>query len=245
MKGSFATALEYFVEGGKIVFRPGFRRFILVPLLVNFLIFILLSISFYHAFSDVINTMLEWLPSWLDWLVWLAWPLAAFLFLVTYGYSFNIITNFIAAPFFGILAEKVELHLTGKAPPEEPWAQLIPRTLQREITKLIYFITRGFLVLLLIVALFFIPGLNILGAIIGGLWSCWCMVVQYSDYPADNHQLTFVELRRRLKEESLTSYSYGGLILLGSMVPLLNILVTPIAVAGATFMWVKKLKQTP
>lgn len=243
MKGSVTTALDYFVEGARIVFRPGFRRFILVPLLVNLFIFILLTISFYHAFQDVIDTILEWLPSWLDWLIWLIWPLAVFLFLLTYGYSFNIITNFIAAPFFGILAEKIETHLTGVSPPEEPWGQLIPRTLQRELTKLLYFISRGLLVLLIVLVCFFIPGVNILGAIIGGLWSCWCMAAQYSDYPADNHQLTFVELRRRLNQEKITSYSYGGIILLGSMLPFLNIIVTPVAVAGATVMWVKKLNS--
>lgn len=243
MKGSVTTALNYFVEGGRIIFRPGFRRFILVPLLVNLLIFILLTISFYHAFQDVIDMILEWLPSWLDWLVWLIWPLAAFLFLLTYGYSFNLITNFIAAPFYGILAEKVETCLTGISPPAESWGQLIPRTLQRELTKLLYFVSRGLLVVLLIILCFFIPGINVLGAIIGGLWSCWCMAVQYSDYPADNHQLTFVEVRRRLHEENITSYSYGGIILLGSMLPFLNIIVTPIAVAGATVMWIKKLKK--
>lgn len=243
MKGSVATALNYFVEGGRIIFRPGFRRFIIVPLLINLLIFILLTISFYQAFQDVIDMILNWLPSWLDWLVWLIWPLAAFLFLLTYGYSFNLITNFIAAPFFGILAEKVETYMTGVSPPDEPWGQLVPRTLQRELTKLFYFISRGLLVVLIIVICFFIPGVNVLGAIIGGLWSCWCMAVQYSDYPADNHQLTFIEVRRRLQRENITSYSYGGIILLGSMLPFLNIIVTPIAVAGATVMWVKKMNK--
>lgn len=241
MKGSVATALDYFVQGAKIIVQPGFRRFIFVPLLVNLLIFILLTASFYNAFQDMTGGILDWLPGWLDWLIWLIWPLAVFLFLLAYGYSFNLITNFIAAPFFGILAEKIETHLTGVEVPSEPWGQLIPRTLQRETTKLLYFITRGLLVLLVILACFFIPGVNIIGAIIGGLWSCWCMAVQYSDYPADNHQLTFVELRRRLHQEPVTSYAYGGLILLGSMLPFLNIVVTPIAVAGATVMWVTQL----
>jgi CysZ protein len=244
MRGSPAQALSYFVEGAKIIVKPGFRRFILIPLLVNLIIFVFLSIAFYHSFKDVIDYILETLPSWLDWLIWLIWPLAAFLFLITYGYSFNLITNFIAAPFFGILAEKVETHLTGIAPPEEPWGQLIPRTLQREATKLFYFITRGLLVLILILFCFFIPGVNIIGALIGAIWSCWCMAAQYSDYPADNHQFSFQQLRAQLHQEPLTSYSFGGLILLGSMIPFLNIIVTPIGVAGATVFWVRQLNPT-
>lgn len=242
MNGSPAQSLEYFVEGAKIIFKPGFRRFIFIPLCVNLLIFIGLTMAFYHQFQSFIDYILELLPFWMDWLIWLIWPLAVFLFLMAYGYSFNIITNIIAAPFYGLLAEKIENHLTGNSLPEEPWGQLIPRTIQRELVKLFYFVTRGMLILILIVACFFVPGLNILAVIAGGIWSCWCMAAQYSDYPADNHQLSFKSLRKRLNKIPLTSYSYGGLILFGSMVPVLNIIVVPIGVAGATVLWVKELK---
>jgi len=243
MQGSPGKAIDYFLEGARLIVKPGFRRFILIPLLINLVIFVGVTIALFHTFGDFFAQILEWSPSWLDWFAWLLWPLVAFVFLVVYGYSFNIITNFLAAPFFGLLADKIETHLTGIAPPDEPWGQLIPRTLQREAVKLWYFVSRGALVLIIFVALFFIPGLNLLGVLIGVIWSCWCMAIQYSDYPADNHQLSFSELRRRLNQQRLTSYSYGGIILLGSMVPLLNIFVTPIAVAGATIYWVKEIKR--
>lgn len=243
MQGSPGVAIDYFLAGARLIVKPGFRRFILIPLLINLVIFVVVTIALFNAFGDFFAQVLEWSPSWLDWFAWILWPLVAFVFLVVYGYSFNIITNFLAAPFFGLLAEKIETHLTGVAPPDEPWGQLIPRTLQREAVKLWYFVSRGLLVLIIFVALFFIPGANLLGLLIGVIWSCWCMAVQYSDYPADNHQLSFRELRRRLNKKQLTSYSYGGIILLGSMVPVLNIFVTPIAVAGATLYWVKEVKH--
>lgn len=243
MQGSPGIAIDYFLAGARLIVKPGFRRFILIPLLINLVIFVGVTIALFHAFGDFFAQVLEWSPSWLDWFAWILWPLVGFVFLVIYGYSFNIITNFLAAPFFGLLAEKIETHLTGVAPPDEPWGQLIPRTLQREAVKLWYFVSRGLLVMLIFVVLFFIPGANLLGLLIGVIWSCWCMAVQYSDYPADNHQLSFRELRRRLNKQKLTSYSYGGIILLGSMVPVLNIFVTPIAVAGATLYWVKEVKH--
>jgi len=243
MQGSPGVAIDYFLAGARLIVKPHFRRFILIPLFINLVIFVGVTIAFFHAFGDFFAQVLEWSPSWLDWFAWILWPLVAFVFLVIYGYSFNIITNFIAAPFFGLLAEKIETHLTGVAPPDEPWGQLIPRTLQREAVKLWYFMSRGLLVMIIFVVLFFIPGANLLGLLIGFIWSCWCMAVQYSDYPADNHQLSFRELRRRLNKRQLTSYSYGGIILLGSMVPVLNIFVTPIAVAGATIYWVKEVKH--
>lgn len=243
MQGSPSKAIDYFLQGMRLILQPGMRRFILIPLLVNVLIFFVVTAYLWNTFGDVFDQILEWSPSWLDWFAWLLWPLVAFMFLIVYGYSFNIITNFLAAPFFGLLAEKIETQLTGIAPPDEPWSQLIPRTLQREAVKLWYFISRGFLVLIIVVALLFIPGANLLGAVIAALWSCWCMAIQYADYPADNHQLSFRELRRRLNSQQLTSYSYGGIILLGSMVPILNIFITPIAVAGATLYWVREVKQ--
>lgn len=243
MKGSPGTAIEYFMDGARLICRPGFRRFILIPLLVNLIIFVAVTTALIYAFQDVFTWVMDWTPGWLDWLTWLLWPLVGFIFLVIYGYSFNLITNFIAAPFFGILAEKIETHLTGIAPPDEPWGQLIPRTFKRELTKLWYFVSRGFLVFLLILAVFFIPGVNLLGILIGTVWGCWCMAVQYMDYPADNHQIQFRPLRRRLNQQPLTSYSYGGIILLGSMIPFVNIVITPIAVAGATLYWVRELSR--
>ena len=243
MQGSPGKAINYFLEGMRLILQPGLRKFILIPLLVNVLIFFLVTAALLNTFGDVFAEIQALTPGWLQWLTWILWPLVAFIFLIVYGYSFNIITNFLAAPFFGLLAEKIETQLTGVAPPDEPWSLLIPRTLQREVTKLWYFMTRGLLVLIIFIALFFIPGANLLGAIIAALWSCWCMAIQYSDYPADNHQLRFRELRRRLNTQQLTSYSYGGIILLGSMVPVLNIFVTPVAVAGATIYWVREIKQ--
>lgn len=242
MKGSPGAAIHYFIDGARLISKPGFRRFILIPLLVNLIIFLVVTITLVYTFQDFFAWVVDWTPNWLDWLTWILWPLAAFLFLIIYGYSFNLITNFIAAPFFGVLAEKIETHLTGVAPPEEPWGQLIPRTFKRELTKLWYFISRGFLVFLLVLVVFFIPGINLLGVLIGSVWACWCMSVQYMDYPADNYQLGFKPLRRRLNQQPLTSYSYGGIILLGSMVPVLNIFITPIAVAGATLYWVRELR---
>lgn len=243
MQGSPQTAFNYFLQGAGLVVKPGFRRFVLVPLLVNFIIFIAATILLFSAFRDVFDWVHSWLPSWLNFIAWVLWPLLGFSVLVVYGYSFNLITNFIAAPFFGLLAEKIEEHLTGVAPPNEPFSELIPRTLRRELVKLWYFISRGLVVLVAFMILFFIPGMNLIGAGIATIWGCWCMAAQYMDYPADNHRLAFRQMRRRLNKQPLTSYSFGGIILLGSMVPLLNIFVTPIAVAGATVYWVKEVSK--
>jgi CysZ protein len=244
MQGSPTKALTYFLEGARMISQPGYRRFIVAPLLINLVIFIAATFALVYSFQHFFEQLLAWLPNWLTWLSWILWPLIGFMFLIIYGYSFNLITNLIAAPFFGLLAEKIETELTGVKPPDEPWNQLIPRTLARELSKLWYFMSRGLLVLLVFLALFFIPGVNLLGACLGVLWGCWCMSVQYVDFPADNHQLGFSELRNRLKQQPLTTYSFGGMVLLGCMIPLINIVIGPIAVAAATIFWVRDMRST-
>lgn len=241
MQGSPTKALTYFMDGARMISQPGFRRFIVIPLLINLVIFIAATFALVYSFQHFFEQLIAWLPSWLSWLSWILWPLLGIVFLIIYGYSFNLITNLIAAPFFGLLAEKIETELTGVKPPDEPFSQLIPRTLARELNKLWYFISRGLLVLLIFAALFFIPGVNLVGACLGVLWSCWCMSVQYVDFPADNHQLSFSELRQRLKQQPLTSYPFGGIVLLGCMIPIINIVISPIAVAGATIFWVREI----
>jgi CysZ protein len=160
--------------------------------------------------------------------------------LITYGYCFNVITTIIAAPFLGLLAEKVEAHLTGIAPSNEPLTQLIPRTFKRELTKLLYFLPRTLCLLLLIFVLIFIPGANLLGAILGGLWGSWCLALQFCDYAADNHQIPFNQVREKLSQQKIPSLTFGSLVLFVSMAPVINIVLTPLAVAAGTIYWVRK-----
>lgn len=243
MKGNPANALKHLGQGAQLLVSPGLKRFIIVPLLANIVVFALTTVALIHFFSDFLSFLMGWLPGWLEFLAWLLWAIFACAMLFIYGYSFNLITNLIAAPFYGILAEKIEQKLTGIAPPSETWSELIPRTLSRELVKLWYFFTRGFLILLLLLVSWFIPGVNLLVLLVGSLWAAWCMAVQYIDYPADNHQTSFVRLRRLLGREPLTSYSFGGLVMLASMIPIINIFAMPIAVAGATVYWVESLRH--
>lgn len=241
LTGNPAKALDYLTRGASLLLRPGLKRFVLVPLLVNLILFVVATVALVHLYRDLLTQLMEWMPEWLAFVAWILWLLFAFILLVAYGYTFNIITNLVAAPFYGVLAEKIEQALTGREPKPENWSALIPRTLARELTKLWYFVSRGCLVLLVLILLWFIPVVNFAAAFISVVWAAWCMSVQYIDYPADNHQLAFRAMRRRLNAEPLTSYTFGGLVMAGSMIPVLNIFMMPVAVAGATIYWVEEL----
>ncbi|TQV80156.1 sulfate transporter CysZ [Exilibacterium tricleocarpae] len=237
------TGAHYLMEGIRLITHPQLRAFILVPLLINLLLFVIVTGVLIQQFDSAIDWLMSWLPGWLDFLAWILAALVALTVLVAYGYSFSVITNLIAAPFYGLLAEKIELHETGVAVESEPLRQMIPRTIGREFTKLWYFIVRGIGIAILMVVMSFVPLLNLLVPVIGILWGAWSMAIQYVDYAADNNRWRFTALREQLGGNLFSTYGFGGLVMLGTMVPVVNIFIMPAAVAGGTLYYIRELSR--
>lgn len=242
-----ATGAAYFFSGARLMFHPGLRRYLIVPLTINCLLFFGLT---YLLFS-YIDSFLQWdfnLPAWMEFLEktlrWVAWILVVVILVILYGYTFNIITNIIAAPFYGLLAQKTEELVQGTRPADEPLHQLIPRVTAREIQKLLYFIIRGVIVFLCLILLGTIPLLNLAVPVVGALWTAWSMAIQYSDYPADNHQVSFSRLRKKLRKSPYSSVGFGGTVMGISMIPVLNIVAMPAAVTGGTLFWLHDLQHS-
>jgi CysZ protein len=66
------------------------------------------------------------------------------------------------------------------------------------------------------------------------------MAIQYIDYPMDNNGLTFKRMKVLLKERRWSALSLGSVIQLGMLVPLLNLILMPAAVIGATIFWLEE-----
>ena len=112
---STSRSVEYLREGFRLLWHPELRVYVLIPLLINTLIFGGLFAYTVHEIGLGIQAAVQALPDWLDWLRWLMWPLAVLLVLVMVMYTFSSIANLLAAPFNGLLAEKTEELLTGCA----------------------------------------------------------------------------------------------------------------------------------
>lgn len=247
-QNNLATGFMHLSEGIRLILHPKLRVFILVPLIINIVLFVLITSMLFTFFSDGVGWV-ESLLSSSSWVSWLA-PLANLVFvvfamvlLIIYGYSFNLITNIIAAPFYGILAQRTEQLLTGNTPPEESLAKMVPRVLVREISKLMYFLSRGLVILLIMLLVSTIPLVNLLAPAIGLAWAAWSMTIQYSDYAADNHQRDFKELRYCLWQKKYSSMGFGGFIMLCSVIPIVNIFIMPAAVIGGTSFWLRELAK--
>ncbi|MFT5210922.1 MAG: CysZ protein, partial [Flavobacterium sp.] len=116
---------------------------------------------------------------------------------------------------------------------------VLARSLTREISKLAYFLPR----LLGLIVLSLIPGLNALAPVAWILFGAWMMTVQYADYAADNNEIKFSDLRHRLENNVIQSLLFGIIVYFVIAIPLLNLFVIPVAVAGGTVFWVERLKQ--
>jgi CysZ protein len=72
------------------------------------------------------------------------------------------------------------------------------------------------------------------------LFSAWMMAIQYVDYPADNNQISFKEMRKYLSKYRFTSLGFGMLAFGLTLLPILNFLALPAAVCGAVSFWVNE-----
>lgn len=234
--------MHFFMFGLKVLFSSGYRKFILIPLVANAILFIVTAISLFSLLPSSLQWFIGIIPDWLPFMEWIIYSVAGVLFLLVYGMSFSVITNIFAAPFNGFLAEKIQRD-AGLNIPEESISSVIVRTLAREMRKLLYFIGYGILVSFLLFLLTFIPFVNLLVPVLGFIWMCWCLAIQYLDYSADNNQQSFTQLRKEAKKPWISTFGFGGIIALLLMVPIVNIFVMPAAVAGGTLLWLKKIHK--
>lgn len=232
------NGVYYFSQGWKLVREPGIKRFVVLPLLVNI---ILLGGAFVWLFTrlDVwIPAMMSHVPNWLQWLSYVLWPLVTLSVLLVFGYFFSTIANLIAAPFSGLLAEQLEARLTGATPPDTGVLDImkdLPRIMKREFQKLAWYLPRAVVLLLL----YIIPGIGqTVAPVLWFLFSAWMLAIQYCDYPFDNHKVPFKQMRVALREKKVVNMQFGALVSLFTLIPILNLFIMPVAVCGATAMWV-------
>lgn len=238
------NGIGYFVLGFKLIQSKGIKRFVFIPLIINIILFGAAFTYLFGRIDELVTYFINLTPDWLAWIkdaiAFFVWPLAVITILLFSAYVFSTLANWIAAPFNGILSEKIELQLTGK---EDNTGTVfdaikdVPRTFAREFIKLKYYLPRALVFLL---AFFFLP---VIGQIIWFVFGAWMMAVQYADYPYDNHKISFDKMRADLRQKSGRSLSFGGVVMVFSMIPVINLVVMPVAICGATAMWVDHYRK--
>ncbi|MGZ8193418.1 MAG: sulfate transporter CysZ [Methylobacter sp.] len=226
-------AISSFFKGVKLLGTPGLRKFLVVPVLINIVLYSVALLLGYFYMADLIN---QFIPGWLQWLSWILWPLFFISFFIAGFFTFTVLANLIAAPFYGKLSAKALAIITDRSyvSAEQPLAKVM----LAELRRLGYFVVSAIPLLLLSI----IPGLNVIAPFLWALFGAWGMALEYMAYPLENEGLLFSEQKKLLKGMRLGALSFGGIAVLGLTIPLLNIIVAPAAVIGATI-YINRIKQ--
>ncbi|HTT08266.1 MAG TPA: sulfate transporter CysZ [Gammaproteobacteria bacterium] len=233
MLGTFLQGARYVHTGARLLNRPGVRPYVLVPLCISALLFT----GGLWWLWDWLSHLMHWLlPAWLSWLQYLIWPVVALAALMILYFGFSLLANLIGAPFNGWLAGAVARHLGGGPAAATRLGNLPAEILKGFLTELrklgyILLLTIPFLLLL------FVP---VVGAVLWFFFTAWLLAYNYVDYPMSLHGLDFAAQRRWLSENRWLCLGFGAGTLLLSLLPLINFIAMPAAVAGATAMYLDR-----
>jgi len=227
---SYIKGLLDCLGGFSLIFKPGIKRYVLAPLLIN-------TALFGGAVWLLSEQMQVWidqlLPEWLSWLQWLIWPLFALTVLLLVFYSFSLVANLIAAPFNSLLSASVERILTGSKPGDfssEALWKIAARSFASELRKMLYFIK--WLIPLMILT--FIPVVNVAAPFAWFVFAAWSLSLEYMDYPLGNRGMLFGEIRDYSRGNRMRSLGLGTGVFLLTSIPVLNFVAMPVAVCAAT-----------
>lgn len=245
--------LDEFVHGSGCLFRgfgfllrPGVKRHVIVPLLINIALFacgIGLAADYFSTWLQHLTAML---PSWLSWLPFLLWPVFALAMALVLFFTFTLVANLVGAPFNGALSARVET-LAGGGRPDSGRSLFrdIAISLRDELRRTLYILWRALLIGALGLLLLFVPLFNILTPFLWFVFTAWMLAMQYSDYPLSNHGVVFAAQRPLMKRQRIRLLGFGCATALCTLIPVVNFVIMPVAVAGATLLWMEVQRSAP
>jgi len=235
----FYTGFKYVLDGFDLITRPGLRRFVCLPVLLNLIIFTGLFYLAKHYVQGFDQWLQHLLPIWLSWLTYLLWVVFFISYLLFFLILFATLANLIGAPFYGFLSEKTILLLGGKLPQSQGmWAILRegPRAIWRQLALLGYVVTRA----LLILVIMFIPLVHTITPLLWLLLSVWYLSLSMLDYPSDLSGASLKKVRYLMRQDYALTFGYGLTVLFLLSVPVINLFVPAAAVAGACKWWIER-----
>ncbi|MEQ6887134.1 sulfate transporter CysZ [Halomonas sp. CS7] len=227
-------AFTALTRGTRLVYSRGLRRYVFLPILVNLLVYGAMLGYVVGNFGGWLDGWMAMVPEWLSWLSWLIWPLFVVSLVLIVFFTFTLVTHLIAAPFYGFLAARVEVEVTGRPPLDDRGlTKTAVDAMGRELVKLAYILPR----MALLFVLSWIPVLNLIAPLLWAAFTAWIMAITYLDYPMDNNKVSFRDMRQRLGARRWPTLTYGGWVTLITWLPLANLFLLPGAVAAAVLMW--------
>lgn len=218
---------------------PRLVQYILIPFLINLLVFTGAVYFGLDFFSDRVVTYLPQGEAWY-WsiLYWLAWVVAVLLTVVLVFFTFTVVGNLIASPFNDLLSERTEEALTGQAGAEPfslvQFSKDAGQTILLEVRKISIFVAA----MLLILPLNLFPGIgNTLYTMLAISLTLFFLCIEYLGFVMVRKRRFFREQRRFIGARKFLMFGFGCGVMALLAIPLFQFLCIPLAVIGATCLW--------
>lgn len=250
--GELYRGSRYALQGFALVTRPGVRLYVVIPLIINIVLFIAAIGAAIASLDYAITAFDKWLddwPAWIQWFMqwfqWLIWLLFVLFGATVVFFSFSIVANIVASPFNGMLAEAVECRIVGGAAmPAFSWSRLpaeFARTLRAELRKLVYIGLRA----LPLFVITLIPGIQLFAPFLWFAFGAWMLSIEYIDCPLGNHGLVFPRVLEDVRARRSLAFGFGATMTLLTVIPVVNFVAMPVGVAGATKLYCDQLAPAP
>ncbi len=240
---NFSRGFFYPFHGARYMFRhPGLLRYVLIPFLINTVVF---SLAVYLGLDFFNDAVVARIPSGDAWywalLYYLLWVIGALVTAVLVFFSFTVVGNLIASPFNDLLSERTEEKLRGRQA-EKPFSfreflRDARYTLIEESKKISVFV----IAMVLVFGLNFIPGFgSLVYSVLSVLITLFFLAVEYTGYIFSRRRLPFRDQRRYIAGRKFLMLGFSTGLLCVLAIPLLQFLCIPMGVIGATLLWVEQ-----
>jgi CysZ protein len=240
---------------------PKLWGYLVAPIIVNILVSLGLYAGLLFPGLDRIDALqlsiasraeaaIAKLPAWLHWLDVASVFVGGFLdlvlillLLVVTGFAIAQFGTLLGAPWYGQLAERIEISQLGKEnlpQPEGPLAIVrdISRALLFEIKKLV-------LALSLIVIFFIIGNVPIAGAIVAGtgglITSTLITCLDFLDAPLERRRLRFRDKLGTVLTHLPATAGFGLVCLFAVSIPIVNLVSVPVCVTAGTLFFCDRI----
>ncbi len=234
--------------GFKLINLRGVKRYVVIPALINIILF---TAAIWYGYIKFDKLLEQKLPNWLDWLEFLIWPLFFIAALVIVFFAFTLVANIFGAPFNGVLSQKIEEKISDENKSTEITSELDSKInylellrgarigISNEFRKLFYIVIRAIPLLFI----WLIPGINLFAPFIWFLFGAWLLAIEYLDYPMGNRDFTFKQQLALINQNRFLCLGMGIGLMVMTIIPVLNFFAMPVGVAAATSLWTTHLKQ--
>ena len=179
--------------------------------------------------------------AWYQWLwvaplralAWLIRGLLLLALLFAVYFLFTVVGAVVAAPFLELLSQRVErlqtgaLHTTGSGAVRSAF-----RVMAAEGKRTLFFVA----VWLVILAVGFVPGLQLVAGAAGVLFAALFLPLDYTGHLLDRREIPFRSRRRWLWRHKRPMVGFGAAALATFLIPGLNFLALPVLVTAGTLL---------